>query len=148
MASIENCQYVLTNFYASGQCCTSVFQMAAESILRDFFSVPIHAATGIIIGCGFAEAYANKLVSTFLSLDVNLNIWSLINIGFDDQSPINCCGCILYLPVLLHGSYDGLLLWSGFEISQTQNLWFGLADLGAFGIVITAWVIALYKVPY
>jgi hypothetical protein len=67
LASIENCQYVLTNFYSSGQCCTPVFQMALESILRDFFSVPLHASTGIIIGCNLAQVHGDeKVCRTYL----------------------------------------------------------------------------------
>jgi hypothetical protein len=62
------------------------------------------------------------------------------------QSVLTSLPKILMLPIIIHGLYDGVLLWSGFEIKQTENYWFSLVDILALSIVVLAFVIGLFKV--
>eukprot|EP00470_Lotharella_oceanica_P001488 CAMPEP_0170172406 /NCGR_PEP_ID=MMETSP0040_2-20121228/5636_1 /TAXON_ID=641309 /ORGANISM="Lotharella oceanica, Strain CCMP622" /LENGTH=362 /DNA_ID=CAMNT_0010413049 /DNA_START=26 /DNA_END=1114 /DNA_ORIENTATION=+ len=112
-ATLENIGYVFQDSSSSS---------FAVAIMRALLAVPLHAATGMIIGLSIAKAL------------------------MDRTNPI--CWKVLWLPILLHGTYDGLLMLSlglKHENPDIQNL-----GIVAFLIPIFALsygVRQIYKLP-
>eukprot|EP00466_Bigelowiella_natans_P020846 jgi/Bigna1/71787/fgenesh1_pg.17_\ len=108
-ATLENIGYV---FQESSRASIAV------AIMRAILAVPLHAATGIIIGLNVATAVMER---------ANPVIWK-----------------ILWLPILLHGTYDGLLMLS-VGLQKEGDL---IGDLGiaAFFIPVLALSYGIHRI--
>mmetsp|Transcript_22698 Transcript_22698/g.31746 ORF Transcript_22698/g.31746 Transcript_22698/m.31746 type:complete len:372 (-) Transcript_22698:519-1634(-) len=108
-ATLENIGYVFQE---------SSTASIAVAIMRAVLAVPLHAATGIIIGLNVATAVMER---------ANPVIWK-----------------ILWLPILLHGTYDGLLMLS-VGLKREGDL---IGDLGiaAFFIPVLALSYGIHRI--
>merc|ERR1712137_126894 len=105
LSSVENAQYMLTTFYqhtTSQQCCVDWVTMAITMTLRDLCSVTLHVCTGALIGASYYR-WRDEL---FMSLWIK---WIRT----------------MAMPVFLHGTYDGVILFLAVEAkrSGTELTW-------------------------
>ena len=118
LSTIENCQYVLRMFETEA----TPFILFIEVLMRDLFSVTLHISTGTIIGAGIASAVDNK------------------------KNIICQLPKILLVPIILHGLYDGILLWVSINVKSTGNMWLSGIYFLAIFIVIISVSLAIIKV--
>ena len=131
LATLENGQYLFSNFYRSGTflgppnspgCCASVLSIAFGTVLRDLCSVTLHGSTGVLIGAGIGKARETGQKVCF-------------------QIPR-----ILLLPVAFHTLFDASLIWSALEVHRTGNERYALSLGVAGGALSLAFALAIWKV--